>query len=155
MRDAISHNRTRTVDGRIEKTESVYRQLQQVATDYSTCNQRPRCCCPLRIRLRILTTGKSGHVLVLPQSKKVYFPLGGAFAPHIIVSLVQRVRISESDDISICSWLPPFSRQNLLFIQPRWQLRRTYFTIMFCFNEFAFTVQVKHKINSIKLLALF
>jgi len=26
---------------------------------------------------------------------------------------------------------------------------------MFCFNEFAFTVQVKHKINSIQLLALF
>ena len=28
----------------------------------------------------------------------------------------------------ICSWLPPFCKQNLqLFIQPRWQLRRTYF----------------------------
>ena len=28
----------------------------------------------------------------------------------------------------ICSWLPPFRKQNLLlFIQPRWQLRRTYF----------------------------
>ena len=28
----------------------------------------------------------------------------------------------------ICSWLPPFFKQNLLlFIQPRWQLRRTYF----------------------------
>ena len=26
----------------------------------------------------------------------------------------------------ICSWLPPFCKQNLLFIQPRWQLR-TYF----------------------------
>ena len=27
----------------------------------------------------------------------------------------------------ICSWLPPFCKQNLLlFIQPRWQLRRTY-----------------------------
>jgi len=30
--------------------------------------------------------------------------------------------------IEICSWLPPFCKQNLLlFIQPRWQLRRTYF----------------------------
>jgi len=28
-------------------------------------------------------------------------------------------------------------------------------TIMFCFNEFAFTVQVKHKINSIQILGLF
>ena len=28
----------------------------------------------------------------------------------------------------ICSWLPPFCKPNLLlFIQPRWQLRRTYF----------------------------
>ena len=27
----------------------------------------------------------------------------------------------------ICSWLPPYCEQNLLlFIQPRWQLRRTY-----------------------------
>ena len=31
----------------------------------------------------------------------------------------------------ICSWLPPFCKQNLLlFIQPRWQLRRTYFFIL-------------------------
>ena len=30
--------------------------------------------------------------------------------------------------ITICSWLPHFCKQNLLlFIQPRWQLRRTYF----------------------------
>ena len=44
--------------------------------------------------------------------------------------------------IEICSWLPPFSKQNLLlFIQP--------ITVMFCFNEFAFTVQVKHKITQI------
>jgi len=55
----------------------------------------------------------------------------------------------------ICSWLPPFCKQNLvLFVQPRWQLRRTYFFnhLMFSFNEFAFTVQVKHKINSIQIL---
>jgi len=41
----------------------------------------------------------------------------------------------------ICSCLPPFCKQNLLlFIQPRWQLRRTYFliAIMFCFNKFSF-----------------
>ena len=30
--------------------------------------------------------------------------------------------------IKICSWLPPFCNPNVfLFIQPRWQLRRTYF----------------------------
>jgi len=30
--------------------------------------------------------------------------------------------------LEICFWLPPFCKQNLLlFIQPRWQLRRTYF----------------------------
>ena len=58
----------------------------------------------------------------------------------------------------LCSWLPPFRKQNLLlFIQPRWQLRRTYYfnhykLNVFCFNEFAFTVQVKHKINSTLIL---
>ena len=59
----------------------------------------------------------------------------------------------------ICSWLPPFCKENLLlFIQPKWQLRiehTTLISIMFCFNEFAFTVLVKHKINSHKFLALF
>jgi len=67
-------------------------------------------------------------------------------------------RHSELGCSKICSWLPPFCKQNpLLFIQPRWQLRRTYFviTIMFSFNEFAFTVQVKHKINSIQILGFF
>ena len=45
----------------------------------------------------------------------------------------------------ICSWLPPFCKQNLLlFIQP--------ITIMFRFNKFAFTVQVKHIINSTQIL---
>ena len=29
----------------------------------------------------------------------------------------------------ICSWLPPFYKHLFLFIQPRWQLRRTYFLI--------------------------
>jgi len=40
-------------------------------------------------------------------------------------------------------WSSAFCKQNLfLFIQPRWQLKRTIslITIMFCFNEFAFTV---------------
>jgi len=48
----------------------------------------------------------------------------------------------------ICSWLPPFCKQNLLFIQPRWQLRRTYFFNLYnvsitlwngkvCENDFA------------------
>ena len=37
----------------------------------------------------------------------------------------------------ICSWLPAFCKPNLLFIQPRWRLRRTYFfnhyiTHLFC-----------------------
>ena len=38
----------------------------------------------------------------------------------------------------------------------RWQLRRTYFLNHYnvCFNEFAFTVQVKHKINSTRILGL-
>ena len=56
---------------------------------------------------------------------------------------------------AVCSWLSPFCKQNLVFIQPRWQLRRTHFfnhCIMFCFNEFAFTVQVKHKLNSTQIL---
>jgi len=53
----------------------------------------------------------------------------------------------------ICSWLPPFCKENLLFIQPKWQLRRTYYfnhyNVLF---EFAFTVHVKRKINSIQIL---
>ena len=48
-----------------------------------------------------------------------------------------------------------FCKQNLLpFIQPRWQLRRTYFFNHYnvLFYEFAFTVQVKHEINSTQIL---
>jgi len=52
----------------------------------------------------------------------------------------------------ICSWLPPFCKQNIL-LQPRLELRRTYFFNHYnCFDEFAFTVQVKHKINSVQIL---
>ena len=36
--------------------------------------------------------------------------------------VVAAIKVNE-----ICSWLPPFCKQNLLlFIQPKWQLRRTY-----------------------------
>ena len=50
--------------------------------------------------------------------------------------------------------LSPFCKQNfLLFIQPKCSEEHiSLITIMFCFNEFAFTVQVKHKINSTQIL---
>jgi len=51
-------------------------------------------------------------------------------------------------------WLPPFCKQNLfLFIQPKGSLEHiSLIAITFCFNEFAFTIQVKHKINSTQIL---
>ena len=69
-------------------------------------------------------------------TKNVEF-LSDCLSIHIILSMVQ-----------ICSWLPPFCKQNLLFIQPRWQLRRTYFFNLYnvsitlwngkvCENDFA------------------
>ena len=44
--------------------------------------------------------------------------------------------------------LPPFYSSN----QGGSQVHISLIAIMFCFNEFAFTVQVKHKINSILIL---
>jgi len=68
---------------------------------------------------------------------------------HLLAILFYIIVIKE-----ICSSLTPFCKQNLLlFITPRWQLRRIYFFNHYdVFNEFAFTVQVKHKINSIQIL---
>ena len=41
----------------------------------------------------------------------------------------------------ICSWLLPFCKQNLLlFIQPRWQLRRAY-----VFNHYTVSQKTRHK----------
>ena len=51
-------------------------------------------------------------------------------------------------------FLQPFCIQNLLFIQPTWQLRTYLITAFFVFNEFAFTVQVKTQIVH-KFLASF
>ena len=101
----------------------------------------------------ILKRFKSGLILAacLPTQNEMHesleqFCFGCSLAPKLhrvswlidIVSTVSlqnishviRPKIRKQNIIvirEICFWLPPFCKQNLLYIQPRWQLRRTYF----------------------------
>ena len=70
------------------------------------------------------------QLVVAKNYKKLSYRRGTArcvVSVEILPIATQQCRNYLYDKSWTCSWLPPFRKQNfLLFIQPRWQLRRTY-----------------------------
>ena len=71
--------------------------------------------------------GGEGARRVLPKNPTPSSALR-ASAIRAICCVVPQHPPKINPSYGLCSWLPPFCEQNLLrFIQPKWQLRRTYF----------------------------